>query len=83
MLKQMKAKGMFKELTFYLEACESGSMFPEITAEDNIYALTAASATQSSYATYCPIRDRVNGVHIGSCLGDLFSVSWMEDIENN
>ena len=44
-LQQMKDKGMFKELTFYLETCESGSMFPNLTESENIYAMTASNAT--------------------------------------
>ena len=30
-LQQMHDKKMFKQLTFYVEACESGSMFPHLT----------------------------------------------------
>jgi len=45
--------------------------------------MTASNATESSWATYCPPNDVVNGVSIGSCLGDLFSVNWMEDTEAN
>jgi legumain len=37
----------------------------------------------SSWATYCAPDDTVNGVEIGSCLGDEFSVNWMEDTEAN
>jgi legumain len=37
----------------------------------------------SSWATYCSPDDSVNGVEIGSCLGDEFSVNWMEDTESN
>jgi len=44
-LQQMKDNGMFKELTFYLETCESGSMFPNLTESENIYAMTASNAT--------------------------------------
>ena len=44
-LQKMKDNGMFKELTFYLETCESGSMFPNLTASENIYAMTASNAT--------------------------------------
>lgn len=78
----MEEKGMFGEMVFYLEACESGSMFPSLTADQNVYAVTASNATQSSYAAYCgrPY-DVVDGVSIGSCLGDEFSVNWMEDSE--
>lgn len=75
----MVEKKMFSELTFYLEACESGSMFPNLTADSKVYAVTASNASQSSYAQYCAPDDVVNGVEIGSCLGDEFSVNWMED----
>lgn len=43
--------------------------------------MTAANPDESSWGTYCPPDDKVNGVEIGSCLGDLFSVNWMEDAE--
>lgn len=43
--------------------------------------MTASNATESSWATYCSPDDVVDGVSIGSCLGDLFSVNWMEDTE--
>jgi legumain len=73
---------MYSELVFYLEACESGSMFDGILKDNiNIYAITAANADESSWGTYCYPDDQVNGTHINSCLGDLFSVNWMEDSE--
>ena len=82
-LQSMKNKGMFKELVFYMEACESGSMFPNLTKSENIYALTATNATSSSWGTYCGSQATVDGKNIGSCLGDLFSVNWMEDTQAN
>lgn len=78
----MHDKKMYSELVFYLEACESGSMFENILKNDiGIYAITAANADESSWGTYCYPDDIVNGVHINSCLGDLFSVNWMEDTD--
>lgn len=44
----------------------------------NIYAVTASNATEDSYATYCPDFNNVS-VTYDVCLGDRFSVSWMED----
>merc|ERR1719188_776640 len=44
-----------------------------------IYALSAAGTDESSWGTYCGAAAKVNGKNIGSCLGDLFSVNWMED----
>lgn len=49
----------------------------------NVYALTAANASQSSWGTYCNPDDMVDGVHIHSCLGDLFSINWMEDTDSH
>lgn len=77
----MKANKMFSQLTFYLEACESGSMFPSLTTDGSIYGVTASNATQSSWASYCGSEATVNGTSIGSCLGDLFSTNWMEDTD--
>ncbi|CAN1243395.1 Vacuolar-processing enzyme [Linum perenne] len=53
-LKKKHASGTYKSMVFYLEACESGSIFEGLLPEGlNIY-----------YET---------------CLGDLYSVAWMED----
>jgi len=79
-LATMKTKGMFKRLVFYLEACESGSMFEGMDIP-GVYAVSAANAHESSWGTYCMPHDMVDGKHIGSCLGDLFSISWMEDLD--
>jgi len=57
-------------------------MFEGLLADNlNIYATTAANAKESSYGVYCSPDDVVNGKHVGSCLGDLYSVSWMEDAD--
>jgi hypothetical protein len=76
----MKKKDMFHRLVFYLEACESGSMFDGVNIP-GVYGLTAANGQESSWGTYCMPEDKVNGKHINSCLGDLFSVNWMEDLD--
>jgi len=82
-LKQMQQKRMFNELIFYMEACESGSMFPNLTHHGKIFAVTASNASESSWGTYCsPHNDVVKGKHMGTCLGDLFSVSWTEDADH-
>ena len=80
-LQSMKDKNMFKQLVFYLETCESGSMFPNLSESENIYAMTASNATQSSYGCYCTSQALVDGVNLGTCLADCFSINWMEDTE--
>merc|ERR1719433_266041 len=79
-LKVMHSKGMYSQLTFYLETCESGSMFQGVLPKSlPVYAVTAANAKESSWGTYCSTDAEVAGKNIGSCLGDLFSVNWMMD----
>jgi len=79
-LNTMHQKKLFKEVVFYMEACESGSMFPHLSTDGKILAVTAANANESSWGYYCPPQnDTVHGKRVGSCLGDLFSIAWMED----
>lgn len=81
-LKKMYTQKMYKKLVFYLEACESGSMFEGLLPQDmNIYATTASNAKESSWGTYCPPDDKVNGVELKTCLGDLYSINWMENAD--
>jgi len=76
-------QGRYSKLVFYLETCESGSMFVNLPKNTNIYALSAAGTSESSWATYCSPDDVIQNKHIGTCLGDLFSVSFIEDIDNS
>eukprot|EP00591_Stephanopyxis_turris_P003386 CAMPEP_0195517158 /NCGR_PEP_ID=MMETSP0794_2-20130614/10103_1 /TAXON_ID=515487 /ORGANISM="Stephanopyxis turris, Strain CCMP 815" /LENGTH=525 /DNA_ID=CAMNT_0040645923 /DNA_START=98 /DNA_END=1675 /DNA_ORIENTATION=+ len=81
-LQTMHDNKMYKKLVFYMEACESGSMFQGLLPTDiNVFATTAANAEESSWGTYCPPDDMVNGKSLNSCLGDLYSVNWMEDAD--
>eukprot|EP00913_Durusdinium_trenchii_P002233 g2063.t1 len=75
----MQSQKMFNQLVFYMEACESGSMFPDLKDDGKILAVTASNGKESSWGTYCGDEAVVKGKNIGSCLGDLFSVNWMED----
>lgn len=77
--KYMQENNMYKEIVFYMEACESGSMFAKLEADQNILAVTATNATTPSYATYCGKDAVVQGFNMKTCLGDLFSVNWMQD----
>lgn len=79
----MEANQMYDEVVFYLEACESGSMFPDLKASQKVYAMTASNASLSSWAAYCGVDARAEGHLIRSCLGDEFSVSWMEDTDSH
>lgn len=63
----------YKKLVFYVEACESGSMFEDLLPKNiDVYATTASNAHESSYACYF---DKTRKTY----LGDVYSVKWMED----
>ncbi|KAK8797346.1 hypothetical protein WA158_004554 [Blastocystis sp. Blastoise] len=76
----MKAKKMYKRIVYYLEACHSGSMFVDLPTDSNIYGLTAANPHESSWAYYCD-DEIVNHVQFDTCLGDEFSIQWMENVD--
>ncbi|KAL6005980.1 hypothetical protein ACLOJK_040025 [Asimina triloba] len=79
-LKQKYASGSYKSMVFYIEACESGSIFEGLLPEGiNIYATTASNAEESSWGTYCPGDFPSPPPEYDTCLGDLYSVAWMED----
>lgn len=80
-LQKMQTNKMFGELLFYMEACESGSMFPNLKTDSKVFAVTASNAQESSWGTYCGADALVDGKNVGSCLGDLFSIAWMEDTD--
>jgi len=76
----------FANILVYVEACFAGSVFEDHKLPSNTLAVTAANATESSWGTFCPTSqhpdaDAVNGIHIGTCLGDLFELAWIKDIE--
>ena len=82
-IKTMHEKKLYNKLVLYIEACHSGSMFDtELPADINVYATTAANPNASSYAYYCGSEAVVNGTRINSCLGDEYSVKWMEQTES-
>eukprot|EP00794_Sanderia_malayensis_P020213 gene20213-22189_t len=61
------------EMVFYIEACESGSMFDQLLPSDiKVFATTAANSRESSYACYWDEKRH-------TYLGDVYSVKWMED----
>ncbi|KAK9102232.1 hypothetical protein Sjap_019486 [Stephania japonica] len=84
MLKKKHASGTYKSLVFYIEACESGSIFEGLLPEGmNIYATTASNAEENSWGTYCPGMIPPPPPGFDTCLGDLYSVAWMEDSDTH
>jgi len=71
----MYTQKKYKQMLIYIEACEAGSMFNNILSEQvNVLAVTASDPTHSSYAIYYDDTRK-------TFLGDVFSVFWMQDSE--
>lgn len=70
----MNVTHRYKQMVFYIEACESGSMFNrhKLNPYINVFATTAANGKESSYACYWDKKRQ-------TYLGDVYSVNWMED----
>ncbi|KAI3804352.1 hypothetical protein L1987_25830 [Smallanthus sonchifolius] len=82
-LKKMHASKIYDEMVIYVESCESGSIFEGLLPKSmNIYVTTASNANENSWATYCPDTETQTPPGFDTCLGDLYSVSWMEDSDS-
>ncbi|RWR87505.1 Peptidase C13 [Cinnamomum micranthum f. kanehirae] len=83
-LKKKHGSGGYKEMVIYVEACESGSLFEGLMPDDiKTYVTTASNAEESSWGTYCPGMNPAPPSEYTTCLGDLYSVAWMEDSESH
>ncbi|KAK3250066.1 hypothetical protein CYMTET_40537 [Cymbomonas tetramitiformis] len=77
-----KAASGFKEMVLYIEACESGSMLDGLLPDNiNIYATTASNPSESSWGYYCPGMTIPPPKEYMTCLGDLYSISFLEDLD--
>nr|XP_043628400.1 vacuolar-processing enzyme-like [Erigeron canadensis] len=82
-LKTKHAMGTYSEMVLYIEACDSGSIIQGLLPSDlNIYAITSTNPKELGWATYCPDMNPPPPPGFDTCLGDLFSVSWMEDSDS-
>merc|ERR1712002_953473 len=72
-IRKMHREKKYNKMVFYVEACESGSMFKGLLSDKiSVFATTASNATTSSYACYYdPLRK--------TFLGDVYSIKWLED----
>lgn len=58
-LKYMHDNQKYNRLTYYLNACMSGSMFEDLPDNLNIIAMTAANRHESGHGCFCPPYDHV------------------------
>lgn len=79
-VKQMHDEKRFGRFLVYIEACNSGSMLEGIPTDINVYGVTAVGADRPSLGTYCGNEATINNQKMNTCLGDLFSVHFMNYI---
>ncbi|XP_076953145.1 vacuolar-processing enzyme-like [Bidens hawaiensis] len=83
-LETKHAMGTYDEMVLYVEACDSGSIFQGLMpTEINMYVITSTKPDELGWATYCPGMNPPPPPGFDTCLGDLFSVSWMEDSDSH
>ncbi|CAG2174955.1 unnamed protein product [Oppiella nova] len=76
-LKEMHTNKRYSQLVFYLEACESGSMFDKLLPTDiNVYAVTATKPKELGWFYYCDTK-------LSTCLGTYFAAMWFDDWRAN
>ena len=76
-LTYMHDNKMYDQLVFYLEACESGTMFHDLPDDMRIYAMTSSDDTLA-WCDHCPPYDVVNGKHIGTCMSMYFDNTFQQ-----
>lgn len=74
-LKMMQQKQRYQQILFYLESCESGSMFQDLPGDISVLAFTASNATAPSFACYYD-------PGLETFLADVFSISWLDDSDS-
>lgn len=75
-LEYMYNNKKYNSIVFYLEACESGSMFNNLLSSNmSILAITAANPYESSWG--CCYDNTVEAY-----VGDVFSVNWLNNADN-
>jgi legumain len=78
-LTYMQEKKMFKELVFFMDSCNAGSMFDgHLDPNGNIYAVTAANASQAAIITGCiPFMHGKRSF----CDSTSFGIGWLNNLD--
>jgi legumain len=68
-------------MLIYFESNEAASLFEKILPKSiSILAITSSRSNENSFASYCFPGDTIKGKNFGTCLGDVFSDNWMNDL---
>lgn len=81
LLREIESQKKYGRFMIYIEACNSGSILEGLSTDLRIYGVTAVGADRPSLGTYCGYEAVVNGVAMGTCMGDLFAVHFMDYLD--
>ena len=68
---------------WFMEACHSGSMFPNLPTDINIYVMTSSDAHHNAYMSNCPPEDYIGEKHLGACMAGLWDNFYLDYLEQN
>jgi hypothetical protein len=73
---------MFANMVVYADAPGSSQLFQGMGYEDlNVYGVSI-SRKDSQQGTYCTPDEVIEGQHVKTCMSNLFSAIWLEDLEH-
>ena len=82
-MRQAYLQQLYGKWVWFMEACYSGSMFPNLPDNVNIYVMTAADDQHSAYMSNCPPHDDIAGVHLRACISSIWDEAYMVYLEEN
>ena len=82
-LKTAHEKQIYGKWVWFMEACYSGSMFPNLPADWNIYVMTSSDAHHNAWMSNCPPDDKVAGKSLDTCLSGLWDNSYLDYLEQH
>ena len=82
-LKTAHEKQIYGKWVWFMEACHSGSMFPNLPADWNIYVMTSSDAHHNAWMSNCPPDDKVAGKSLDTCLSGLWDNSYLDYLEQH
>ena len=82
-LKTAHEKKIYGKWVWFMEACLSGSMFRDLPADWNIFAMTAADEEHEALMDHCPPDDVVAGSPLMTCIGSLWDQFYLQYAEQN
>ena len=82
-LEEAHKKQLYGKWVWFMEACHSGSMFPKLPTDINIYVMTSSDAHHNAYMSNCPPEDYIGKEHLSTCMAGLWDNLYLDYLEQN